>query len=136
MNDSYLICNTCKIQRFVQSCITASENNHRFFREEGTITSRAAGNASAFKLDFACNPESTRISPSSHDHTLRAINTVIRLKDKRVIRFFDRGDLKILHRCAKLQRLYSHLRDEVSAEYPLREAGIVFHLIRVDDLTA
>ena len=136
MNDGYLICNTCKIQRFIQSCIPAAQNNHRFLRKEGSITSRAAGNASAFKLEFAFNSESTRISPGSDDHALRAISAVIRLKDKRAIMFFDRGNLEILHRCAKLQRLRSHLGNEVSAEYPLRKAGIVFHLIRVDDLTA
>src|ERR671913_402178 len=108
MDDRHLACNTCKKKRFVQSCVSAAENNHRFIREEGAITSRAAGDAEPFELGLAFDSEVARISSGSDDHALRAISIVVRFEDKRCVMLFDRGDLKVLHLCAKLEGLRSH----------------------------
>src|SRR5687767_10738762 len=103
MNDRHLACNTCKKKRFIQSCVAAADHRHRFVREEGAITGRAAGNAEPFELDLAFDSEVARISPGSDDHALRAISIFVRSKDKRFVLLFDRGDLKVLHLCAKLE---------------------------------
>ena len=67
---------------------------------------------------------------------LKVDGSPVESQDKRFVMLFDRGDLKVLHLCAKLERLRSHLRHQVSTEYPLRESGIVFYLIGINDLSA